>query len=127
MNGKREVKVLGISAIIWGIISFLSFFLLLWIALWFAGNLFGASATLQDSFKELVKSLPMLFPLLIILFIFCLLYIIGGIGLLYNKKWGRIFLIIASIVGLFSFPIGTVVGIIFLIFLFKKDVVKVLK
>jgi len=35
---------------------------------------------------------------------------IGGFGLLRNKRWARVLLIVVSVEFLFSFPVGTVLG-----------------
>ena len=37
--------------------------------------------------------------------------IIGGFGLLYEKSWARIIVLIASIIHLLAFPLGTALGI----------------
>jgi hypothetical protein len=37
--------------------------------------------------------------------------IIGGIGVLRRKPWGRYLVMVLSVLALFSFPIGTAVGI----------------
>jgi len=45
-----------------------------------------------------------------ILFVFSIIGIIGGIGLLKQKEWGRIMLLIVSFVNLLHIPIGTALG-----------------
>jgi hypothetical protein len=49
--------------------------------------------------------------------------IIGGLGLLKFRKWGRILVIVVSIVGLVQFPLGTAIGIYSLWALFHKDTI----
>ena len=46
----------------------------------------------------------------------------GGIGLLLGKEWGRILSIVHAALNLFFIPIGTVLGILALIYLLKADV-----
>ena len=36
--------------------------------------------------------------------------LLGGYGLLKRREWGRILVIVLSIIDLFSFPIGTIIG-----------------
>lgn len=36
--------------------------------------------------------------------------IIGGVGCLNGRRWGRIVLIVVSVLDLFNFPIGTAIG-----------------
>ncbi|UCE97491.1 MAG: hypothetical protein JSV74_05980 [Dehalococcoidia bacterium] len=50
------------------------------------------------------------------------LAIAGGIGLIRGKDWGRILSIVHAILTLFFFPIGTVIGILTIIFLIRPEV-----
>ena len=52
--------------------------------------------------------------------------IIGGLGMLFRKSWSRILLIIIGILNLFSFPIGTALGIYTLWVLLKPESEKLL-
>jgi hypothetical protein len=58
----------------------------------------------------------------IIFGIFALLYFAVGFGLLKGQGWARIVAIILAIIGLLNIPIGTIISIIILIYLFKPDV-----
>ena len=51
-----------------------------------------------------------------------ILALMGGIGLLKGKEWGRILSIVHAALSLFSIPIGTVIGILVLIYLTKTEV-----
>ena len=46
----------------------------------------------------------------------------GGIGLLTGKEWGRILSIVHAALNLFSVPVGTLLGILALIYLIRADV-----
>jgi len=46
----------------------------------------------------------------------------GGIGLLMGREWGRIVSIVHAALNLLSIPIGTVLGILVLIYLVRADV-----
>ncbi len=48
--------------------------------------------------------------------------IAGGVGLLKGKEWGRILSIVHAAPSLLSFPIGTVIGIIIIMYLSKTEV-----
>ncbi len=50
------------------------------------------------------------------------LYFLTAWGLWTGQNWARIIAIILAILGLLNFPIGTVISIIILIYLFKSDV-----
>jgi len=59
-----------------------------------------------------------------ILFLLCCigLSIAGGIGLLLGKAWGRIISIINAVLSLLSIPIGTVIGVLVLIYLTRSEI-----
>ena len=46
----------------------------------------------------------------------------GGIGILIGKEWARILTIVHSILSLFFFPFGTVIGILIIIYLTKPEI-----
>ncbi len=54
--------------------------------------------------------------------IIALIYFAIAYGLLKGQHWARIVAIIFAILSLFSIPIGTIIGIIVLWYLFKPDV-----
>ena len=56
-----------------------------------------------------------------VLLIFVIPSIIGGIGLLNNKKWAMTLLVIVGFISLFCFPIGTVLGVYTLWVFFKEQ------
>ncbi len=58
--------------------------------------------------------------ILAILTILSLPQLIGGIGVLKRRNWGRIVIIIVSIFGLFQFPFGTILGAYSLWVLFSR-------
>ena len=59
-----------------------------------------------------------------ILFLLCFLAlaVLGGIGLLTGKEWGRITAIVHSALSLVMVPVGTVIGILSIIYLVKPEV-----
>jgi len=46
----------------------------------------------------------------------------GGIGILKAKSWGRIISIVVAVLSLFWIPVGTVLGILVLIYLARTEV-----
>jgi hypothetical protein len=59
---------------------------------------------------------------ILILLCYLVVAVIGGIGLLMGKEWGRITAIVHSGLSLCSFPIGTVIGVMSIIYLTKQEV-----
>lgn len=50
------------------------------------------------------------------------LSVAGGIGLLLGKAWGRMISIVNAVLSLFFMPIGTVIGVLVLIYLTRSEV-----
>ncbi len=48
----------------------------------------------------------------ILFLVLAVLYLFGGLGLWRHKEWARILTIVLSVLSLFSFPIGTIIGAI---------------
>jgi hypothetical protein len=59
---------------------------------------------------------------ILILICYLAIAIASGIGLLMGKEWGRITAIVHSALSLFSIPIGTVIGVLSIIYLTKQEV-----
>lgn len=81
---------------------------------------FGGLAAMVPTIKEFGywEAAPAAFLLSLIGTILALLAfilaapaLVGGIGLLYYKKWARILMIIISAINLLNVPIGTILGI----------------
>ena len=53
-----------------------------------------------------------------------ILALMGGIGLLQGKGWGRILSIVHAALSLFWIPVGTVIGILILVYLTRPEVVE---
>jgi len=50
------------------------------------------------------------------------LSIAGGVGLIIGKNWGRIVTIVNAVLNLLSIPIGTIIGVLVLIYLTRSEV-----
>jgi len=78
----------------------------------------------------LTALIPMEVPFLAEIGIICwavfgllaILYFVVAWGLWNGKGWARMVAIVLAILGLLNFPIGTIISIILLIYLFKDDV-----
>ncbi|MDD5190518.1 MAG: hypothetical protein PHE50_05695 [Dehalococcoidales bacterium] len=49
------------------------------------------------------------------------LAVAGGVGLIKGKEWGRITSLVFNALGLFIFPVGTIIGTLALVYLTKKE------
>jgi hypothetical protein len=59
----------------------------------------------------------------IFLAVFSIPEVIGGIGLLRRKEWGRILVLVVSFFNLVNFPLGTALGVYSFIILLKEETV----
>jgi len=71
---------------------------------WDTGGLFGLSIAI------------------IVLLVLIGLSVVAGIGLLKGKSWGRILALVNAVLDLFNIPIGTVIGVLTLIYLLRPEV-----
>ena len=58
---------------------------------------------------------------LLVMIAYFILALLGGIGLLQGKEWGRILSIVQAALSVFWAPVGTVIGILILIYLAKPE------
>jgi hypothetical protein len=56
------------------------------------------------------------------LLVFIGIAIASGIGLLKGQEWGRVLSIVHAALSMFSFPIGTIIGILIIVYLTKPEV-----
>ena len=61
----------------------------------------------------------------LIVIVFCLPGLASGIGMLSYQPWARIVAIILSIIGIFGWPVGTLLGIYGLWVLFNAETVQI--
>ena len=59
---------------------------------------------------------------MLVLFIVLVISVAGGIGLLAGKEWGRVLSLIHAGFSLLSIPIGTIIGILVILYLIKPEV-----
>jgi hypothetical protein len=108
------VKIIGYLSIFYGsLMSLIGIFLAIFVAIY------------PNPFSWLFTLLQMI-PGLIFL-IFGIISIIVGAAFLKGSNIARIIIIILSILDLFFFPIGTIVGTILLLYLFSPGVVSYFK
>lgn len=59
---------------------------------------------------------------ILVLLCYAPLGIVGGIGLLKGQEWGRIVSIVHSALSCFSFPFGTAIGVLSIVYLTRNNV-----
>jgi len=108
--------------------------LLILVAVWEFLNAFGAivgiTAIAIFAFPEvsrlygygLVGGLFGLSIAVFVLICYAVIAIVGGIGLLSRKEWGRVFSLVHAALSLLCIPIGTIIGILVIVYLIKPEV-----
>ena len=71
-----------------------------------------------------VFAIAVLSVAVLLLLAYFILALMGGIGLLQGKEWGRILSIVHAAFSLFWIPIGTIIGILVIIYLTRQEVIE---
>jgi hypothetical protein len=58
----------------------------------------------------------------LVLLFYLSIAIAGGIGLLGGKEWGRILSLVHAALSLLSIPLGTIIGILIIVYLIKPEI-----
>ena len=112
--GKPEKRPTGVTVL--GILYVISGLMVLMSAVMF-------TAVMGDfGIPDLEMFDNMLMICLSIVVIVALIYILIAVGLFKGARWARVLAIVFAILGLFNIPIGTIISIIILIYLFKPEV-----
>jgi hypothetical protein len=77
---------------------------------------------IPDAVMKLISVILTSIPVLIA--VISILRLVGGIGLLSQQKWARYVIIIVSIIGMMSVPIGTLLGVYSLWVLMQSETIK---
>ncbi|MCC2630814.1 MAG: hypothetical protein K0S38_623 [Candidatus Paceibacter sp.] len=101
-------KYLGVLAICMGLLNFAGLGMALFYISIQGGN------GIQDVIDQ-----PLILAILSFVIIIALLWVISGIAYLSQKNWSIKTLFILACISLFSFPVGTVIGLLFILHLYK--------
>jgi len=63
----------------------------------------------------------LLVMLLLVLIVYCGVALAAGLGVLRGREWGRILALVQAVLSLFSFPFGTTVGVLILVYLMRAE------
>lgn len=127
---RDHIKLLGILNLVWSSVSIAIGLVILAVFGGLAAFLGVMGIGSPDSNDTLVAAPFMaLIGVGIVLLICCvsLPAFIGGIGLLKMKSWSRVLMIVVSILHLFTFPIGTLLGVYGLWVLFNDEARRLLE
>lgn len=116
---ENHKKILGILYVVSGSLQLVLIFALSMFVSTIMALISNGMDPREARVLELVASILRFLPFVIIIF-FSLPAIIAGIGLLYKQKWAFIMALILGCFKLFSFPIGTAIGI-YTIWVYMED------
>lgn len=126
---EKHVQMVGILNIVYRAFMLLLGFFLLFLAAAFDAIFelivrYG-DVRVEEIPMELLDFAPVILVLVgILIAIISTLGIIGGIGVLKRKEWGRILMLVISFFNLLRFPLGTMLGVYSIWILFSSDAVK---
>lgn len=126
---EKHVKLVGILNIVYRSLALFGAMILLMIAVGF-GYLYEAliqTESLQPhDIPEVILNLipPVLLFIAALIFVVSVAGIIGGIGVLKHKEWGRVLLLVVSFFNLIRIPLGTVLGVYTIWVLINNETIK---
>lgn len=117
---ERHVHLISILWIIYGILG-LAFAFLVFLVL-FGISFISGMGDIAPGILRIVAWVASLFFAAL-----SLPQIIGGIGLMKRREWGRILILIVSFFHLFSFPLGTALAVYSFVILFKEETARLFR
>jgi hypothetical protein len=119
-DSKMKKHVTAVAAIQ---IGFSTLWLIGAVVLYFVLTFARSQVSVEEEMAvKVLTLLSMILPVFI--GVIALIGLIGGIGLLSYKQWGRIMTIIVSALGCFNIPIGTLIGVYSIWVLMQDETVK---
>jgi hypothetical protein len=120
---RDHIKILAVLNIVWSSIGILAGLVVLLVLGGLAGVVAVANAQSNDTGALFAGPLIIMVGLgiLTLIALLSLPALIGSIGLLKHKSWGRTLMIVVSIFHLVSVPVGTALGVYGIWVLFHED------
>jgi hypothetical protein len=126
---EKHVQMVGILNLVYRAFMLLVGFFLLFLAAAFE-KVFDlivryGDVRVEEIPMELLDFVPIILVLVgILIAIISTLGIIGAIGVLKRKEWGRILVLVISFFNLLRFPLGTMLGVYSIWILFNSETIK---
>lgn len=116
---ENHKKILGILYVVSGALTMLVIFGIAMLATTIMALVAQQADPHDAAIVELIARLLQVLPIIIIVF-FSIPSMIAGIGLLYKQSWAMILALILGCFKLFSFPLGTALGV-YTIWVYAED------
>ena len=126
---EKHISLVGILNIVYESLSLIGAFVLFAIAFGFRYFFEFISRYDHHGMNEMPPELLDIIPFIltaigILLFVFSIIGIIGAIGVMKKKEWGRITILVISFFDLIHIPLGTVLGVYSIWVLLNDETVK---
>lgn len=115
MNNRDHVTVLGVLHIAWSALLFVAAFAVA------ALFLFGGLAAHDREAAAMIFVIAVVASTL--MFVFATAGIIGGVGIMKNRRWARYLLMVLGALWLIKIPVGTALGIYTFYVLTREEIV----
>ena len=125
----KHITLVGILNIVYRSLMLLGALILFAIAMGFGGLIEFLSRTEEANFRDVPVAVLHIVPLILVIIGFVLatvsvLGIIGGIGVLKQKEWARVLLLVVSFFNLLHVPLGTALGVYSIWVLINSETIK---
>ena len=126
---EKHITLVGILNIVYRAMAILEACVLIALGFWFGPLMWSLlrshTIRVHDLPWEFLDLVPiLLFGIAVLIIIFSLLGIIGAIGVLKRREWGRILLLVVSFFTLARVPLGTILGAYSIWVLLSDETVK---
>lgn len=127
---EKHIKLVGVLNIVYRSVAIIGSMVLFLLA-----GLFGrimdylerrGELHMEDVPREILDFVPIILVAIgIVIVVVSIAGIIGAVGVMKRKEWGRIVLIVVSFFNLMHVPLGTVLGVYTLWVLFNDEIVRI--
>jgi hypothetical protein len=126
---EKHISLVGILNIVYESLSLIGAFVLFAIAFGFRYFFEFISRYSHHGMDEIPPELMDIVPFIltaigILIFVFAVIGIIGAVGVIKRKEWGRIVMLVTSFFNLIHIPLGTVLGVYSIWVLLNDETVK---
>jgi len=128
---EKHITLVGILNIVYESLALIGAFVLFTIAIGFRYFFELISRCGHNGMDEIPPEVMDIVPFIltaigILIFVFSIIGIIGSIGVIKRKEWGRIILLVISFFNLIHIPLGTVLGVYSIWVLLNDETIRLL-
>ncbi len=127
---EKHIKLVGILNIVYRSLYLLGGIVLIVLAAVFNRIIDFLVRINSIQWHEIPHEILGIVPMILVLVALCIMVvsafgIVGAIGVLKRKEWGRIILLVVSFFNLLSIPLGTILGVYSIWVLFNDEIIRI--